>query len=1113
MVYRAFLQVGLILALCAGAAHGQTKPIAIPPTGALTADQLIAALTAESEKMLSPATKFVARRPHVLVTRLAPDQTGAILEKIATPLTGDPARDTFIRYHLLDVVIKHVAAKGGLPYRSFNQMYGVLPPAIAYTPQASQRWDPPEIGAKYHQLVGSCAVTTGFPPFQKKIGPPESFEYMDAERRRKCEVMWAEAQTLAGKFKTVTDPEAEANNSRMRWILWMHRQVRGEALSGMLASNDAAALDSVIAIIVQQLRADREAAADSIAFLNAAYFDGWLGQYDDAKLKVAAGRLKTAVVTADKAADPAGKSQELSELAFTVITAMQTGNVSKRPSATELTRTATPVAAGPIKSPVTPEAVDLDIVSAAIERGVAALEQIRPPDTDLGKLSFSAAGAPAGRDNILPGQYALAAWSMLAAGESFQDMWMQKRVSWVACFESQSVYDRSMRLQALGRLPAKRWEPWIRRDAAWLTSAMTDQGGFNPEWSSEKPAKGFGDNANAQYAALAFWAAEESGFEMDAKVWKRIDQYWREAQFPAKGSAGAGWATRSYKAIKPSDNLNDFANRVAGPMTAGGVLSLSLCERYLNGAKRLDVGSKVSPELARGIAWLDEKFSFESEDRDSDFYYYMWTIQNVGQATGYRTFNKVDWFRLGTARLLNEQGPIGLWNGPKGPVVSTAFALAYLSRARGPLAICKLRFTPVGTKSPGSFDGWNNRPNDMVNFVGYVSKQSETPTNWQIADLDQPVYELAECPLLYLATDKAFVLDPANVQRLREYLDAGGMLVAAPEGTSTGNPLTSMRALAKQLYPNLELRKAEPKHDFFNLFQKVTTSISVSTLDNGVRPLMVIVEKDISRDLQLDATKGRDVFNLLTNIYMYAAGNNFKRSRLATNYVIQTPAVAGTPLQIARIKHAGEFDPEPMALPQLKAILAKRSVDAAISIVAAGELDKHQVAFLTVDEHTKLEQAESAALRKWIEQGGTLWIDVAGGRIAGAVNQDAILSAIGVTSNTLKQVEQIKVSLRPYVDGDKATLQTWQLNGRDAVYVTRGDLTSGLAGLNHWRIAGPTVQSARQWVVTALSPAAAPPVAPPAIAPTPATQPASKPVRPPRKPKPPKPGATAPAAP
>ena len=75
------------------------------------------------------------------------------------------------------------------------------------------------------------------------------------------------------------------------------------------------------------------------------------------------------------------------------------------------------------------------------------------------------------------------------------------------------------------------------------------------------------------------------------------------------------------------------------------------------------------------------------------------------------------------------------------------------------------------------------------------------PTNWQIADLDQPVYELIETPVLYMATDRSFKLLPEQVKKLKDYLDAGGTLVCVPEGRSTSAPLASMKALAAEVCP------------------------------------------------------------------------------------------------------------------------------------------------------------------------------------------------------------------------------------------------------------------------------------------------------------------------
>ncbi len=215
------------------------------------------------------------------------------------------------------------------------------------------------------------------------------------------------------------------------------------------------------------------------------------------------------------------------------------------------------------------------------------------------------------------------------AGESNQQFWMQKRVGWLACTDCVSVYERATRLQAIGKMPFKRWEPWIRRDVGWLTEAMTDLGGYNGVYAGS-PLKGYGDNANSQYAVLGFWAAQQAGYDVPAETWQKLDTYWREGQFPADADSAAGWATVSHKSLKPGSNPNEFIKRVAGPMTAAGVLSLSLSERFINNPKLLSTGNKATPEMAKGLKWLDTHFSLDDLGADADLYYYLWTIQNVG---------------------------------------------------------------------------------------------------------------------------------------------------------------------------------------------------------------------------------------------------------------------------------------------------------------------------------------------------------------------------------------------------------------------------------------------------------------------------------------------------
>ena len=50
---------------------------------------------------------------------------------------------------------------------------------------------------------------------------------------------------------------------------------------------------------------------------------------------------------------------------------------------------------------------------------------------------------------------------------------------------------------------------------------------------------------------------------------------------------------------------------------------------------------------------------------------------------------------------------------------------------------------------------------------------------------------------------------------------------------------------------------------------------------------------------------------------MYATGKNAKQPRIMTNYLVQHNLSPKTKLAVARISHTGEFDPEPLAMPQV----------------------------------------------------------------------------------------------------------------------------------------------------------------------------------------------------
>ena len=736
--------------------------------------------------------------------------------------------------------------------------------------------------------------------------------------------------------------------------------------------------------------------------------------------------------------------------------------------------------------------LQLDQIQQAIERGVRFLHKQPAPETFQQAWKYRHPDYRWNQELHHPtGNHALAVWAMLACGQSYQDPKLYRRLNRVLMSDTAYIYDRGMRAQMLAELPRARFAPWVHRDGLFLIQALTDQGNFVKEYKGG-PALGPGDNAHGQYGVLGLAGLQRAGWsKIKREHWQKVDHYWRAAQQKTGSDKPAGWAVFSlnpaHSAALPEGVPSVATSR--GPMTAGAVAVLSVTERALRGPK-LDIGKQsLSSELRKGLSWLDQHFSLSDQAEQLDPYFYFFTIQSVGRYTGYRTFNGIDWFREVTAAMLAEQASDGSWTGPKGRILSTSFALLYLARANDPLAISKIRWKKPA--KPGSDElvwaNWNNRPHDLWNFVDYASDRYEVATTWQIAELDQPLYELVESRMLYLATDKTFVLSDDQVAKLRAYIDSGGLLVTNPDGS--GAPVNaSMRKLAKRLFADrgFNLKKTDKDHPILRI-HSTDLKLPLEVVDNGVRPLMVHLSRDIGRDLQRFNTASAS-FDLLSNLYLVLTGKKPHRARLASHHVEQSNPSPRRPLLAARVKHgrAENFDPEPAALTQLKAILAnKHDVDLQVSTLEPAGLGKQAIAFLTTVGPLNMDEQQVVALRKWIEGGGTLWIDVAGGHDAAIPSvratigrlvsggrprllgrRDAIISGRGLEEGyDCRRVRYRYYALRLMQRRVTPQLETVEINGRPAIVYSTMDLTSGLVGLDHWGIFGYEPESARRLVV------------------------------------------------
>lgn len=747
---------------------------------------------------------------------------------------------------------------------------------------------------------------------------------------------------------------------------------------------------------------------------------------------------------------------------------------------------------------VTPDSITLEHLKQAIEKARKALNEqasLQPdyrPESDYIFWRTARYNIPQELRNPM-GNQALVCWALLATGESYQNPAFSRRLNWVMSGDRSLTYDRGMRLAMLSQLPRKRWGRWVRRDVMWLTNALTDKGNFTESWFG-KPNTGYGDNANGQYGGLGLWVYQRAGYSLKSKVWKAVDRYWRDAMIKTDGGKSGAWAVFSPKAAAHTQGVGGGAFTPSAPMTAGAVATLCVTERALHAQSLTNTDKQnVSVHLRKGLHWLDKHFSLDDSAQATDKYYYYWTIQRLGGFIGYRSFNGIDWYRNITAKILNEQLPDGTWQGPKGRLISTGFALLYLAEAYDPVAFGKLRFNSTGKGGKKKPFAWNNHPHDLWNLTEYISDQYEYGTTWHIVTADIPIYSLMESPVLFLSTDAAFEFGETELKNLRDYIQAGGLLVTNPD-MNNADVARSINKLAEGLFPGKKLEKIDTSHDLYHIHQDVPPKVGMQMISNGIRPQWIHFFRDIGKQLQTNDVARGDGFRAMSNIYLYVTGKNVRRQRLASHYISKKNDSPAHSLEVVRIKHQGNFDPEPGALQQLNAIAANdHDIDLKTQSIDAAQLSPdHKIAFLTTTGDGKLSDENAKALRQWLSSGGLLWLDAAGGskaasdamnviaaQLAGeapslpiaplALNHPIISGeGLGKTAHYNRWLRYRNYALKSMGPVNVSRLQCITIDGRVAAIISSHDITCGLAGLDHWGIYGYNVDAARHLVANSL---------------------------------------------
>jgi len=660
------------------------------------------------------------------------------------------------------------------------------------------------------------------------------------------------------------------------------------------------------------------------------------------------------------------------------------------------------------------------------------------------------------------GLTSLATCALLYARESPQDPHIREAMDFLLKADIKGIYALGFRCQVwqmTQNLPGVKQKAF--GDFKFLTEAVHKRGAFTKGMfpyaynNGKSIGEGWYDHSVSQYGVLAMWALNQMNIEIPADYWRVTETAWREQQ-----NEDGGW---SYK-FREGDPTSTI------PMTAAGLATLFITQDYVHSMEGLTcTGNVKDPHLELALRWMSANFK-----NIGDNYYAFYGMERVGVASGYKYFGDQDWYQVGADFLVKTQKDDGSWGEDNGhdnakKIPNTGFGLMFLVRGRAPVMMNKLDYTATtGDKSsPGS---WNQRPREVANITRWVGKQVERDLNWQIVNLSARVEDLHDAPILWISGKEALSFTDEQQAKLRQFVEGGGLILGHADCGS--KPFAdSFKKLGSKLFP-YEFKELPEGHAIYTNQQyhrKIwKLHSSVLGLSNGARELMLLIPTaDPGRGWQTQAFGGNErepLAQLMADIFLYSVDKKNLRNKGETYIVTPGPSPASKTIKVARIEYPGNWNPEPGGWRRLSAVMHNQSeTDLAIEPVklGSGKLDGFAVAHITGTTKFALNAKDEAELKKFVEDGGTLIVDAAGGAGEFAlVAEGAMTKIFGVKAfNVLKGDDAIfngasdtagQVEYRQFAKKVLGNIKTPRLRmataGKGRIFLSQEDLSVGLVG-------------------------------------------------------------------
>ena len=726
------------------------------------------------------------------------------------------------------------------------------------------------------------------------------------------------------------------------------------------------------------------------------------------------------------------------------------------------------------------------------------------------------------------GKTALATYALLEAGESYQNPKLSKAIEWLVDVKMTGVYSLSLRCHVWAALPQK-FKRYLVRDTMRLVNTVSGEGTYNYTLT------GSGDHSCTQYGVLGVWEGAKRNVSISLDYWEKIERRFKSVQ-----DQSGGWSYHPNNAITGSMSAagltclfitQDYLH--TQDYRQVGAARRHVLQKHINlGLNWFDQNFEPHSNPGSG-SWYE---------------YYMYGVERVGLASGVKFFNGRDWYAEGAEYMINSvdggisqgqsafavlflvrgRAPVFInklsigdydWNNRPRDVARVTEWVSAQVENRMNWQIVTLETPPekwldapilyLAGHQALAFEDETMDLRDMElqgtidQTLQQIAEQSPRGRNRSGASSNQPPRtrqiapsagksdatsddQSADGELTEPLGPIAPLIDDVLAAQIKRYIDLGGLLFTTADDNS--KPFTrSVQNLLGRLYPQYKMIRVPKDDELYTIVYKIKPrpAMRLMGVHNGVRWLAVHSSEDLSWTFHAQQQRKPDPWRLMANLYHYASEKGRTRAKLETHFESRRrDGHGGPPVTIGRLRHKGNWNPEPLAWEMLasfafnhdKADLTAQTLE--LADLAETELP---MVHLTGTGKVKFSDAQINAIRKYVESGRVILLEAAGGDLEFGQSIDALLgAAFGGRTPVPLSADNPILTGEDMIDGfncrsvkyrryamltglgqvNAARLQALMFGGKSLVLVSKEDLTYALLDQPVWGVFGYGHESA-----------------------------------------------------